>query len=442
MKNEFILNHNILNILVILVFLFCYALIVLEEIIKINRTKTVILSAGIIWFSIALSVNTDQEIKIVKYFINNVLLEYCELFLFLFVAMVYINSMKFFDILDEIKYFILKYKLSYKKIYWITGLLAFFISPLADNLTTALLMCSVIKSIDQNNKNFINLTCINIVVASNAGGAFSPFGDITTLMIWQNHILPFSSFFKIFFPALISFLIPSIIMSFYIPNIHPEINCKIKTSFAIKNGAKIVIFLFILTIFITVFAQTYFNLPSVLGMMTGLGFLYLFEYMQKNKYAFIITDQINKVEWDTLLFFYGIMLCVCGLGAIGILNGISCYIYNGLDLGLDDIYKHAPANIIIGLLSAIIDNIPITFAVINMNPSMTEGQWLLVTFAVGVGGSLLSIGSAAGIALMGQVKSYTFIVHLKWSWAILIGYLLGIYLHIYMNNNLFKFILA
>jgi len=437
MKNEFILNHNTLNLFIILIFIFCYILIILEEIVKINRAKISLLSAGIIWFGIGISINNEHEIKIFKYFINHVLLEYCELLLFLFVAMVYINSMKFFGILEKIKCIIFLNKLSYKKIYAITGILSFFISPLADNLTTALLMCSIIISIEQKNKNFINISCINIVVASNAGGAFSPFGDITTLMIWQNDILNFSSFFSIFFPALVSFLIPSLIMSFYIPKGYPNIDYNENIKYSLDNNAKIIMIMFIMTITFTVLGQTYFNLPSTIGMMTGISFLYLFEYIINNKKIYNINNQINKIEWDTLLFFYGIMLCVCGLSVIGILDIISNFIYNNLNVGLNKLHQQTPANIIIGLLSGIIDNIPITFAILNMNPSMSEGQWLLVTLTVGTGGSLLSIGSAAGIAIMGHIKSYTFLEHLKWSWSILLGYMSGIYLHIYINNCLF-----
>jgi len=437
MNNEFISNYNILNISIILIFLLCYTLVILEEFTQIKKSKATIIAAGIIWIMIAFIATKDYEIKIINNSLKHVLLEYCELFLFLFVAMTYINSIKSFGVLDKIKYKILSKNLSYKKIYWLTGILAFFISPIADNLTTALLMSSIIISIEKNNKKFINLTCINIVTAANAGGAFSPFGDITTLMIWQNDIINFKSFFNIFIPSLVSFIIPSLIISFNIPNSKPK-NTNIKDK-KLKNGAIILIIMFVSTIALTVIIQTYLKLPSVIGMMTGLGFLHIFEYIQNKKNTnFNLTDQINKIEWETLLFFYGIMLCISGLSAIGILNNISNFIYNDIGCNFSTIHQHTPANIIIGLLSALIDNIPITFAVLNMNPTMSEGQWLLVTLTAGIGGSLLSIGSAAGIAIMGQAKNiYTFFSHLKWSWAILIGYILGIITHIQINKILF-----
>jgi Na+/H+ antiporter NhaD/arsenite permease-like protein len=139
---------------------------------------------------------------------------------------------------------------------------------------------------------------------------------------------------------------------------------------------------------------------------------------------------MKRVEWDTLMFFYGIMLCVGGLGALGYLAVLSSLLYQ--DLGA------TAANILVGILSAAIDNIPIMFAVLSMNPDMNLGQWLLVTLTAGVGGSLLSIGSAAGVALMGQARGvYTFFAHLKWTWAIALGYAASIGVHWVMNGHLF-----
>ena len=146
---------------------------------------------------------------------------------------------------------------------------------------------------------------------------------------------------------------------------------------------------------------------------------------------FDVFISMKRVEWDTLMFFYGIMLCVGGLGALGYLATLSDFLYE--DLGA------TTANILIGVFSAVIDNIPVMFAVLSMNPDMSLGQWLLVTLTAGVGGSLLSIGSAAGVALMGQARGiYTFSAHLKWIWAIALGYAASIAVHIVVNGALFR----
>jgi Na+/H+ antiporter NhaD/arsenite permease-like protein len=131
------------------------------------------------------------------------------------------------------------------------------------------------------------------------------------------------------------------------------------------------------------------------------------------------------------MFFYGVILCVGGLGLIGYLALVSRHLY--LTLGA------TTANVLVGILSSIIDNIPIMYAVLTMHPDMSHGQWLLVTMTAGVGGSLLSIGSAAGVGVMGQARGvYTFFSHLKWAWAVALGYAVSIWLHLWLNAGTFQ----
>ena len=174
-------------------------------------------------------------------------------------------------------------------------------------------------------------------------------------------------------------------------------------------------------------------------MMTGLGVLSIYGYIlkkkeQKNKSNssnFNIFNKISKAEWDTLFFFYGVLMCVGGLSAFGYMSLTASYMYG--DLG------PSTANILVGVLSAIVDNIPVMFAVLTMLPEMDLGQWLLVTLTSGVGGSMLSIGSAAGVALMGQTKGiYTFFFHLKWTPVIILGYVASIVVHFMWNAKLFN----
>tara|TARA_B100000927_G_scaffold260387_1_gene229936 strand:- start:453 stop:980 length:528 start_codon:yes stop_codon:yes gene_type:complete len=172
----------------------------------------------------------------------------------------------------------------------------------------------------------------------------------------------------------------------------------------------------------------------MLGMMFGLGLLGLFSFYLKISYnpseedeKFDFFKKVSRAEWDTLLFFFGVILSVGGLGFIGYLTLVSEFLYVGLGPTM--------ANAIVGVLSAIVDNIPVMFAVITMRPEMSIDQWLLVTLTTGVGGSLLSIGSAAGVALMGQARGYyTFFGHLKWTPVIFVGYVASIYLHVLMAD--------
>jgi Na+/H+ antiporter NhaD/arsenite permease-like protein len=200
---------------------------------------------------------------------------------------------------------------------------------------------------------------------------------------------------------------------------------------ALKSGGFAVIALFALTIAATVLLHQWLHLPSFLGMMSGLGLLMLCGwFIRRRERGFDVFDAMRRVEWDTLLFFYGVVLCVGGLSALGFLALLSQHSYLALGPSL--------TNIGVGVASAIVDNIPIMFAVLSMNPEMSHGQWLLVTLTAGVGGSLLSIGSAAGVALMGQARGvYTFVSHLKWIWAIALGYAASIWLHFLLNASLF-----
>ena len=433
------INHPA-SVIALVSFSLAYILVILEEFIHLRKSKPVIFAASIIWLIIAY-ISNENEFS-VSTLVRLNLLEYTELFIFLLVAMIYINAIKKYNFFSWINNKLINIGLNYKKIFWITGFLSFFVSPIADNLTTAMIMSSIIISIGKNDKTFITLSCINIIIASNAGGAFSPFGDITTLMVWQKGILGFYDFFKIFLPSFVSYIFPAVVLSFFISNNMPDM---ISSNSQMYRGCKRILLLFVITIITAILLNYILHLPPIIGMMFGFSYLQFFSYYMKiknypeyKKYDYDIFSIVKNIEWDTLFFFYGIILCVGGLATIGYLNFLSDIIYSELGSCFFAIHKQTLANIIFGCLSAIIDNIPIMFAIITMKPLMSEGQWLLATLTSGIGGSLLSIGSAAGIAVMGLAKkSYTFFSHLKWTCIIIIGYLLGILIHLIINKKSF-----
>ncbi|AJC48469.1 sodium:proton antiporter NhaD [Allofrancisella guangzhouensis] len=436
-----------LAIVAIAIFVLAYLLVMTEDYTKLNKSKPVILAAGVIWIIVAIVGESFGANKIVQSNFDHIMTEYGELLLFLLVAMAYINLMEDRNIFAKLKSTLLRSGFGYLAIFWLTGIISFFLSAIADNLTTALVMSTVAISIGKDNKKFITMACVNIVVAANAGGAFSPFGDITTLMVWQTGVVSFREFFAIFIPSLVNFLIPAIIMSFFLPKMLAR--SIIEEKVQLKRGAIPVIVLFILTIITAVAFEHILHLPPSLGMMTGLGYVMIYNYFygwkinresrQGHKmppHAFDIFDKIKEAEWDTLLFFYGILISVQGLAALGYLEVASQYIYTDmLSIAPSLFSAHTQANTIIGIFSAIVDNIPVMFAVLSMHPTMEHTQWLLVTLTAGVGGSLLSIGSAAGVAVMGKSKGkYTFIGHLKWTWVIAIGYFASIVVHVLINS--------
>ena len=585
-------TQSIYGYLGIAMFVLAYCLVPFEEVIHLRKSKPVILAAGVIWVLVALAYAGVGDTHTAHEAIKHGLLEYAELFLFLLVAMTYINSLEERGVFQCLRAFLVSRGFTLVKIYWITGVLAFFISPIADNLTTALLMGAVAMAVGGKNKKFVVLACINIVVAANAGGAFSPFGDITTLMVWQKGKITFIEFFDLFIPSAISWLVPAVIMMFAIEKTDAKMSNEKAT---MKYGAVAMMIFFLLTIATAVSFHNFLHLPPAAGMMLGLGYLGFLSYFVKrreghiNKYdpilgserympfkpiwatekskkdissimdsipypamaigtdgkvthwnsslegltgvsaeerigtdlhwspfwpekrkilvdmvlenasekdfeenygskqrpsetfesghraarffptigrdgttlvmtaapvrnqngevigaietirdaesissekvQFDLMSRVARAEWDTLLFFYGVILCVGGLSQFGYLSLVSHQMY--VQLG------PTWANALVGVLSAIVDNIPVMFAVLTMNPEMSHGQWLLVTLTAGVGGSLLSIGSAAGVALMGTARGvYTFGAHLKWTPVIALGYILAILAHLWVNSSL------
>jgi NhaD family Na+/H+ antiporter len=431
------------------VFVVAYALVMAEEFTHLRKSKPVILAAGIIWAMIGIVYAQNGFTHEVEHAVRHNLLEYSELMLFLLVAMTYINAMEERQVFDALRSWLIRKGFSFRQLFWFTGFLAFFISPVADNLTTALLMCAVVLAVGGDNSRFVAVACINIVVAANAGGAFSPFGDITTLMVWQKGIVEFWAFFALFLPSMINFLVPAALMHFAIPPENPSASGEVVT---MHRGARRIMVLFLLTIITAVSFHNFIHIPPVIGMLTGLAYLQLFGFylrkthnrvygieghdeekadrMMGDVVPFDVFNKVARAEWDTLLFFYGVVLCVGGLGFIGYLALTSEVMYAQ--------WGATSANIAVGVLSAIVDNIPVMFAVLTMNPDMSQGQWLLVTLTAGVGGSLLSIGSAAGVALMGQARGkYTFFSHLKWTPAIALGYAASIAAHMWINASQF-----
>lgn len=572
------------------IFIMAYSLVPLENNIHLLKSKPVLLAAGLIWILVAVAFNQVGASDQAEYAIRHAIIEYAELFLFLLVAMTYINALEDRNVFQALRSYLVSRGYSLKRVFWVTGALAFVISPIADNLTTALLMGAVVIAVGGKNIHFVSIACINIVVAANAGGAFSPFGDITTLMVWQKGKVEFVEFLQLFLPSLVNWLVPAIIMSFAIPNDIPESS---QEKSHMKRGAKVMMGLFLATIVTAVSFHSFLHLPPAAGMMLGLGYLGLFSFYLKkiegrtimadsifggrseahqnplhvlqtygkdigehlndqpypafmvdkeknithwnsaledltgfeardmigtqNQWKafykekrptladivledecstgvrqhyhghyrtnpignraydaanyfdhlgdsgaylvfsaaplidengeiqgavelfedmtesrvevkeFDVMERVSRAEWDTLLFFYGVIMCVAGLSQFGYLAIISELMYN--DLG------PTWANGLVGLLSAIVDNIPVMFAVLTMDPAMSLGQWQLATLTAGVGGSLLAIGSAAGVALLGTARGvYTFASHLKWTPTIALGYVASIGVHLLVNG--------
>lgn len=430
------LTGSIFGIVSVVIFLGAYVLVVAEEATHMRKSKPVMLAAGLIWTLIGIGYAMHGLSDVAHAKAQHIVEEYGELFLFLLVAITYVNTLEERRVFDALRAKLVGMGLSYRKLFWLTGVLAFFLSGVLDNLTTALVMGAVVVAVGRSSPKFVIVGCISIVVAANAGGAFTPFGDITTLMVWQKGKVDFLEFFAIFLPSVVNWLIPAVIMSFSVSNDLPP---KTEDNATMKPGGRMVVALFAATILTAISFKNFLHLPPAMGMMMGLGYMQVYSYFLTRKGKKFNDDelvldsfkQFERVEWDTLLFFFGIIFAVGGLGVLGYLEMLSVALYDGLGA--------TAANTILGALSAVVDNIPLMFAVLTMDPDMSHGQWLLITLTCGVGGSLLSIGSAAGVALMGQARGlYTFSGHMKWTWAIALGYFASIGVHLLVNAHHFE----
>lgn len=420
------------GIYTVLIFIIAYAFVMAEEFTGLSKSKPVILAAAIIWGHAAvLSASIGVPIEELHEEIEFDLKEYAALMLFLLVAMTYINAMAERNVFEALRSWLVRKQFNYKQLFWITGIITFFLSAVADNLTSALLIGAVVTAVGANNPKFVAIGFVNLVVAANAGGAFSPFGDITTLMVWQAGYAEFFDFFNLFIPSVVNYVIPACFMYLAVPDEKPE--SVGEDIVVLKQGAIPICILFILTIATAVCFKQFLHLPPFMGMMAGLSVLMIYGYKIKldehhvETSPFDIFDKVRDAEWDTLFFFFGVVFSVGGLSYIGYLELLSAGMYDGLG--------PTAANILVGILSAIVDNIPVMFAVLNMNLDMDLYQWLLVTLTAGVGGSMLSVGSAAGVALMGQSNhKYTFFTHMKWTPVIALGYFASIFTHYLING--------
>src|SRR5690242_9658333 len=316
--------------LALALFVLAYLAVVLEERIRIAKSKPVMLAAALIWGLIAWETrDAAGGPAATRDAFQAMFLEYAEIFFFLVVAMTYVTAMGERNVFEALRAQLTQRRLGYRALFWITGTIAFFLSPVLDNLTTALVMSAVALAVGGGQARFATLSLINLVVAANAGGAWSAFGDITTLMVWQAHKAEFFDFVRLFLPALANWLVPAVAMHFALPKGLPD---SVAGSVRVKPGGIGICLTFALTVAITVIGKQWLGMPAAYGMLTGLALLNLLasridrsqrryalaQGMEEETYS--IFRIIANAEWDTLLFFYGVFGCVGGLAALGYLE--------------------------------------------------------------------------------------------------------------------------
>ncbi len=444
------LKHHFVGYLAVALTLIAYAIAMTEDLHQMSKAKPMVFGSALIWLAIFVyySVVYGTAKNVAVGFQGN-LTAYAELFLFITVSMTFLNAMTERGIFDALRIVLANRQYSYRQLFWITGGLAFLLSLVISSLTVGLLMGYIILVIGKGNPKFVGLAGLNAVVAANAGGTMSPLGGISTFFVWQQNALHFTEFFALTIPCLVNFLVPASIMHFSITKETPAFA---KETPILKRGSKRVIFIFILTFSMTILSNVFLDMPAIAGMMLGLAILQFFAYYLTksekmshflipetqetidSKKGFDVFKCIAGVDWDTLLFFYGAMMIVGALSFLGYLDAMAHYLFTEISPTL--------ANILIGLSSSSIDNGTLMFAVLNMHPNLPIGQWLLLTLTLGVGGSLLAIGSAPALHVLGLMKGnmkegegYTFTLHLRWMPVILLGFFASIVTLFFINGG-------
>ena len=412
--------------IITLIFLSGYSAIVFEERLKINKTAIALLTGVLCWTTYAVGIHDSELVE--NQLIHN-FSEAAQILFFLLGAMTIVEIMDAHDAFDVL---ISKIKTRKKIVLlWVIGFISFFLSAVLDNMTTTIVMVSFLRKLMNERDDRLFMASI-IVVAANAGGAFSPIGDVTTTMLWIGGQLTTLKLFEyVFFPSLICLVAPMLYVSkrmtgVFEPVVDPSVSdSKIPVT---EQHKTLVFFLGIgALIFVPIF-KTFTHLPPFMGMLLSLGVVWVVteimhsEKDDEDKHPFTAMHALQKIDTPSILFFAGILLAVGTLQTTGILRGIAEWLSQVIG-------NESVIAIVIGIVSAVIDNVPLVAAAMGMYSLDQFPQdhlfWHFIAYSAGTGGSLLIIGSAAGVAAMGMEKIEFFWYAKRITFIAAIGYFAG-----------------
>lgn len=386
--------------------------IVLEEVIHINKAQSVLFLGAVSWVTLfAASAHTELHDDVMLGLQENIG-EIASLWLFLTAAMTFVAYLNKKGLIETLIFRLLPHKISERKLLLLTGLFAFLFSSLADNITATLVSIALVLSLNLDVAKKLRFAAVT-VFAVNSGGVAMITGDVTTLMIFLDGKAEITNLLLLAGPAILAVGVLILLMMKPLSNI-VVINKKSHDLQAVDITIALV---FLSTIFTTIAFNVAFDIPPVLTFLTGLSVMFLVaKFMGEDTENDPIMDYIRRIEFDTLMFFLGILLIV---GALKEIHALDAFV---------SIYEYIPAwqaNYLMGLISSLIDNVPLTAALLKSDVTMTAAEWLSLTYAVGVGGSLLIIGSAAGIVAMSKVDELTFGSYMRFIVALLLAYTAG-----------------
>lgn len=450
--------------IIILVFIFGYLAITLEHNLKIDKLIPALIMMAVCWAMVALGVDSfsnwfdsskhalvegfsslmhEDKVHLVEETLLHHLGKTAEILVFLLGAMTIVEIIDYFDGFSTIKGYV-KTK-SKKRILWIFSFLAFFLSAIIDNLTATIVLISILQKIIKKRDSRIWFAGL-IIIAANAGGAWSPIGDVTTTMLWiGKKVTTLKLIEYLLIPSLLCMIIPSFIASF-LPAFKGEIESEsIDDEKPKSKYSGIMLYLGLSAIVFVPIFKTVTHLPPYVGMMLSLGVVATFaEIYSRSKFSMTsfndeeseahahhspVHKSLSKIEMPSILFFLGILMAVAALESLGILFNFASTLEDSVPMMGTELHGEGVSDLVVMILgvgSAIIDNVPLVAASLGMFHEPIDNElWHFIAFSAGTGGSMLIIGSAAGVVAMGMEKIDFFWYLKKISWLALIGFVVG-----------------
>ncbi|MCQ8876469.1 sodium:proton antiporter NhaD [Pseudoalteromonas shioyasakiensis] len=391
-----------------------FVLIVIEDIIHVNKAKTTLFFGTLCWIILFISPLNGQSPENIQHQLDHNILEIATLWLFLMAAMTFVAYLNSKGFIQNIVHRVMPSAISERKLMFLIGGFSFLFSSISDNITATLISLAVVMSLKLDPKKLIKYATL-IVFSVNSGGVSLITGDVTTLMIFLDGKVSIANLLLLIVPALASVALLAIMLSF---GLNGAVEFTKQQERRIEKTDITIAVIFLSTIIATLTLSVLYSVPPLLTFLFGLSLMFLTAQflMRKKDVNKKIIDYIREIEYDTLLFFVGVLLLVGALKEVGVLNQFT------------KLYELMPAqyaNYLMGILSAAVDNVPLTAALLKADIIMSPQQWLSFTYATGVGGSMLIIGSAAGIIAMSKVKALTFMSYLRMSVYLLIAYTVG-----------------
>ncbi len=395
--------------------------VIFEELTHINKAKVTLFFGTLSWILLFLSSGSEGETSATATGLAESIAEIASLWLFLVAAMTFVAYLNKKGMIENLIYLIMPKQVSERKLLFLTGLFCFIFSSLADNITATLVSCSLILSLNLELKKRLQFITL-VVFAVNSGGVSLITGDVTTLMIFLAKKVEILTLLTLAIPASITVFILAVFLS---RGLTGTVTLS-STRSEIRPVDTVISILFLLTILCTIAGNALFSIPPVLTFLFGLSMMFLAsQFLSDDSDLDPILDYIRIIEFETLLFFLGILLLVGTLKEIHALDSF---------VAIYDVLPPLYANYLMGIISAVIDNVPLTAALLKAGIEMSPGEWMGLTYAVGVGGSLLIIGSAAGIVAMSKIEGLTFGAYLRYLAHLLAAYTLG-YAGVYMLGS-------